>query len=388
MISYFQDSHTLHYKGHFYNAKSSSFFDRFTANLREGEKLNIFMRQKQISDPSIIPSLMEVSTEKITFHEMPSFWNVLNWLRIIRIIRQVISESEFSYLRAEGIYGSIAGYFCIKNHVKYMTVMPADPEVGLKEHGVIGHVVAFFHKRLVKYVVKNADYAYYVTQSYLQNKYPSDGKVLGCSDVQLEPIDDIILEKRLSKIEAHREKLILGTAGALLPMIKGQDIVLKAIADIRDKIEVEYHLVGMGDANEIREIAKNEGVDDLLFIEGTLPHDEVFKWMDSIDIYIQPSRTEGLPRAVVEAMSRALPCIGAEVGGIPELLEPEWLFKHGKNTIEVIKTRLLSINNDVMREVAIRNFQFSKSFERTIIENKNKEFFKAFDAFARETENQ
>lgn len=383
MISYFQDSHTLHYNGHFYNAKSSSFFDRFTANLRDGEKLNIYMRQKQITDPSVIPSLMEVSTDKITFHEMPSFWNILNWPKIVRIIKQVIDNSDFSYLRAEGIYGSLAGFFCIRKHVKYMTIMPADPEVGLKEHGIIGHIVSFFHVKLVKYVVKRADYAYYVTQSYLQKKYPSDGVVLGCSDVQLEPIDDEILDRRLKKIEAHKEKLVLGTAGALLPMIKGQDLVLKAIAQVRNAIDVEYHLVGMGNSEEIISIAKNEGVEDLLFIEGTLPHGEVFKWMDNIDIYIQPSRTEGLPRAVVEAMSRALPCIGSEVGGIPELLEDKWLFKHGIDAVERIKTLLFSINNDVLRDVAIRNFQFSKSFERNLIEKKNKDFFKEFDNFAR-----
>lgn len=383
MISYFQDSHTLHYNGHFYNAKSSSFFDRFTANLRDGEKLNIYMRQKQITDPSVIPSLMEVSTDKITFHEMPSFWNILNWPKIVRIIKQVIDNSDFSYLRAEGIYGSLAGFFCIRNNVKYMTIMPADPEVGLKEHGIIGHIVSFFHVKLVKFVVKRADYAYYVTQSYLQKKYPSDGVVLGCSDVQLEPIDDEILERRLKKIEAHDGKLVIGTAGALLPMIKGQDLVLKAIAQVRNVIDVEYHLVGMGNAEEIRDMAKNERVEDLLFIEGTLPHDEVFKWMDNIDIYIQPSRTEGLPRAVVEAMSRALPCIGSEVGGIPELLEEEWLFEQGKDSVKAIKDRLLSINTDIMKKVAERNFLFSKSFERNIVEEKNRKFFKAFDTFAR-----
>ena len=45
------------------------------------------------------------------------------------------------------------------------------------------------------------------------------------------------------------------------------------------------------------------------------------------DIYIQPSLQEGLPRAVVEAMSTALPCIGFNTGGIPELLEPEYIVK-------------------------------------------------------------
>lgn len=384
MITYFQDSHILHYQGRFYNAKSSSFFDRFTANLKKGEKLNIYMRRKEITDPSMIPSLMEVSTEKIEFHEMPSFWNITKWLRIYNMIKDIIGNTEFAYLRAEGIYGAIAGYFCIKRGVKYMVVMPADPEVGLKEHGVIGHIIAFFHTRLVKNVVKKADYAYYVTQSYLQNKYPSDGVVLGCSDVQLDPIEDEVLENRIKKINNKDKKLIIGTAGALLPMIKGQDLVLRAIKNLCATIDVEYHLIGIGDATEIETLAKEIGIEDKLFIEGTIPHEDVFKWLDNIDVYIQPSRTEGLPRAIIEAMSRALPCIGSNVGGIPELIEKEWLFKHDKNTIRAIEDLLIKINDkSTCIRLATRNFECSKVYDRRIVVQKNTEFFKSFDAYAR-----
>jgi glycosyltransferase involved in cell wall biosynthesis len=37
------------------------------------------------------------------------------------------------------------------------------------------------------------------------------------------------------------------------------------------------------------------------------------------------SRTEGLPRALLEAMARGLACVGTTVGGIPELLKPDAL---------------------------------------------------------------
>jgi glycosyltransferase involved in cell wall biosynthesis len=45
--------------------------------------------------------------------------------------------------------------------------------------------------------------------------------------------------------------------------------------------------------------------------------------LDQADIFVMPSRTEGLPRTMIEAMARGLPCIGSAVGGIPELLRPE-----------------------------------------------------------------
>jgi glycosyltransferase involved in cell wall biosynthesis len=57
---------------------------------------------------------------------------------------------------------------------------------------------------------------------------------------------------------------------------------------------------------------------------GALPVGEkVFAVLDASDLFVMPSRQEGLPRAMVEAMARALPCIGSAVGGIPELLDEE-----------------------------------------------------------------
>ena len=43
---------------------------------------------------------------------------------------------------------------------------------------------------------------------------------------------------------------------------------------------------------------------------GGVPHNKIFQLLDDIDLYIQPSLQEGLPRSVVEAMSRACPIIG------------------------------------------------------------------------------
>ena len=54
---------------------------------------------------------------------------------------------------------------------------------------------------------------------------------------------------------------------------------------------------------------------------GSLPRAEVFRRIDACDLFVMPSRTEGLPRALVEAMARAAPAIGSRVGGIADLLE-------------------------------------------------------------------
>jgi len=52
-------------------------------------------------------------------------------------------------------------------------------------------------------------------------------------------------------------------------------------------------------------------------------------WLDEIDIYLQPSLAEGLPRSLIEALSRGCPIIASRCGGIPELLDDECLIRPG-----------------------------------------------------------
>ena len=59
---------------------------------------------------------------------------------------------------------------------------------------------------------------------------------------------------------------------------------------------------------------------------GVLPSGQpVLNWLDDIDIYVQPSFQEGLPRALVEAMSGGRPAFASTTGGIPELLPADCL---------------------------------------------------------------
>ena len=47
--------------------------------------------------------------------------------------------------------------------------------------------------------------------------------------------------------------------------------------------------------------------------------------LDSAHLFVLPSLTEGLPRALLEAMARGLPAVATAVGGVPELLPPSCL---------------------------------------------------------------
>ena len=78
-----------------------------------------------------------------------------------------------------------------------------------------------------------------------------------------------------------------------------------------------------------------------------------------MDIYIQPSYTEGLPRALIEAMSVGLPCIGSSVGGIPELLKENFLVPP-KDEVELAK-KISFLLADINERFSQGKFNYERS---------------------------
>ena len=84
--------------------------------------------------------------------------------------------------------------------------------------------------------------------------------------------------------------------------------------------EVEVHLVGQGSlASDLIERAQRAGV--RLTLHGKIDNAELPHFFAQGDIFVLPSAWEGHPKALIEAMSCALPCVGTKVPGIQNLLE-------------------------------------------------------------------
>lgn len=125
--------------------------------------------------------------------------------------------------------------------------------------------------------------------------------------------------------------IVLGTAGFVNLKTKGQQDVIKALGILKKSgiTSFKYSLIGLGDDSYLRRIAKENGVEEQVAFLGGKTHEEVFNWLDSIDIYVQPSYQEGLCRAIVEAISRACPVICSDAGGNNEIIESNFIFKRG-----------------------------------------------------------
>jgi len=142
----------------------------------------------------------------------------------------------------------------------------------------------------------------------------------------------------------------------------------------RAGIRVRYTLVGGGSQDYLRQLAEKCGVADQVIFAGRKSLDEVFTLLEQADIYIQPSLQEGLPRSVIEAMSRACPVIGAKTAGIPELIAPECVVKR-KSVSGIAKTIRKIYNTEKMSELAEQNFAHSKEYLDEVLNTRREEYF-------------
>jgi glycosyltransferase involved in cell wall biosynthesis len=105
---------------------------------------------------------------------------------------------------------------------------------------------------------------------------------------------------------------------------KGVDVLLRAMAELmRFEPRVELTIVGDGaEANRVRMLAQELGVlDSVKFAGFIVSPDELVRVLSDIGIVVVPSRTEGVPLALLEAMALGRAVVATRVGGIPSVLE-------------------------------------------------------------------
>ena len=282
----------------------------------------------------------------------------------------------------------MAIHYARKYDVPYLVESVGCPwDAYWNSHHKAGKIVAPIMMMSTKRELKRAPYAVYVTKEFLERRYPCNGRWIDCSDVELKELDQSVLDWRLAKIERDEKPLVLGTLAQVDVLYKGQEYVIRSLAMLKQKgLIFRYKLAGSGSPEYLKRVAKEAGVEDLVEFCGVLPHDKVFSWLDDIDFYIQPSKQEGLPRAMVEALSRACPAAGSNVGGIGELIDMEFIFRKGN--VSEISRILEQLNKNKLRSMAIKNFDTAKNYQKEYLDKKRYSFYKEFADYCKEKKQQ
>lgn len=336
---------------------------------------------------SIIGRRVEISTEEskkvqpvdnsIYFFTLKNF-SQLKSRKIRDNIDKIIRKNDYLIVRLPSILGVYVIQRARALKKPYLVEVVGSAWDSLWYQNIYRKMFAPILSFLNKRAISKAPYVVYVTEKYLQKHYPTLGKSISCSNVTLPSVADLsTLNNRLEKLKKlDTKKIIIGTC-ATLNVYKGQQDIIKAISILKAQgYKVEYQLVGGGDAGHLKSLTTKLGLTGEVKFMGKLKHKDVFLWLDKIDLYVQPSLTEGLPRAVIEAMSRGCPIIGSSAGGIPELIDNKFVYKKGDiiTFCDIFK----KLTPEIMIEQAVSNHTNSKKYLKSVLYERRTKFFKQF----------
>jgi glycosyltransferase involved in cell wall biosynthesis len=349
-----------------------------------GNEVTFLMRNKVMEDKGA-SRFTQLTHPAFRFIEVPNFKSILTKFRQKKakeIIELAVQDHDIIIVRLPSANGVIAKKIAEKLGKPVLVEVVACVYDALWNYDWRGKLLAHYKMYQYKKHIQSATHIIYVTEKFLQERYPTHGKSIGCSDVVLKQLDDTILEKRLHKIASNPSKLVLGNLAAIDVPYKGQADVIKALKRLKEKgfSNFIYKIVGQGDPTRLTKLIETFDLKDQVEILGALPHGQVFGFIDSLDIYIQPSRVEGMPRAVIEAMSRACPVLASNLGGHPELLNQKALFEGG-NIVDLEKL-LKAFRKLPLKQWAKENFNRALDFQSDILNQRRIDFYREVKHYA------
>lgn len=168
------------------------------------------------------------------------------------------------------------------------------------------------------------------------------------------------------------EQVIVGSIGRLDAM-KGHDVLLQAIAQVES---TQVVILGEGEQRQaLEQLAINLGISDRVTLLGWVDNPRAY--LPAFDIVALPSRSEGFPLAIVEAMLAARPIVATQVGSVAEaIIDNETGLLVEKDDVKGLASAIRRLVNDPDlrerlgqrgREVAIAHFtveQMTKRYEQ------------------------
>jgi glycosyltransferase involved in cell wall biosynthesis len=187
-------------------------------------------------------------------------------------------------------------------------------------------------------------------------------------------------KEQLKKIlNLENDETILGFVGRLNNKEKGIDILIKALLEVIKKVK-NLHLLLIGNGPDREELIKLIKIENLpaTFVKA---QENIFDYLNLIDVFILPSRVEPFGIVLIEAGILNKPVVASNVDGIPEIIENEkngLLFK-SDNFEELTKCILRIINDSKLAQDLSENLhkKVSENFlSSTMVEKYETEYKK------------
>ena len=339
------------------------------------DKITVIARKSECKKSSIST---QADGPGIKFLMLPNFIGIKSIPSLVPKIIATYKKIDFddkSYviLRSPGIIADLTWMFLLANKNKFSVEVVSDPKdmysdrsLGIKQFGILQKLGVYNLRTQCKQAITSA----YVTQKILQKSYPpNNSSTFAYSSLDLPEIIYNYYPLVRKKIDDSQEILKtcnLVFVGTLNKPYKGADALFPILQELKNKKrKVHLKIVGSGHLeNKFKNEAKQKRLTSLITFTNQLPPGKpVYDEIKKADIMILPSRQEGLPRVLIEAMTIGVPCIANDIGGVSEILHHNDLIQ--LNNPNQFSNRIIQyMENKSLRKLnSKRNYSISHKFK-------------------------
>lgn len=255
-----------------------------------------------------------------------AFGAVIGQFRLRRALRRTGSDRDVFVVRLPELVSAAAFDRSRRVGARVVSFLAAEPRSTFEAvlPPVVGKVLGQYIGRATQRRVYESDAVVYVSERFLQELYPVAAGTPNLSRSNVILADsDFVAQFRMRR---QGTPLRLVSIGTLESSIKGFDTLIDAVATLRQAgVDVEATVLGAGrllDRYQAR--AKRQSL-PVTFVGQVERREHVSDYLDGADVYVSCSRSEGLPRATVEAMARGLPVVTTDAGASRELVNSRFV---------------------------------------------------------------
>lgn len=325
----------------------------------------------------------EVTDTRVEIFSVPFFQGPVQYLKCYANVHKAVKNSlegcDLAILRLPSTVGFSVHNVANKKGIPYALELVYDCKDSYQQNVGLAKLLWWrMHKKQLS-ACKGAIGIAPVTTNYLQRHYhPKNENVLTSHYSSVEMDGSFYYRPRsfpkkdvLTIVHVANQIQFNGRKGhedviSSIKMLKDNDLTINAVFVGEDYQE---------GISKLTQFADSLGVSDNITFTGFLSSEKMREVLLNSDIAVLPTKAEGLPRVIIEAMALGLPCITTNVSGNPELIDSEFLFDFGDVTAISRLIMQLATHSAIYEQTSRINYNRSLEYSKTVLDKRRTQFY-------------
>jgi len=376
------DDYIYRYNGQYYfrSLEWCDFYHRYLRTFEELRIANRIIDEKEFKKGRVL-----IDDPRIEIHPIPIFHGPIeyakNYFVIGRAIKHAVNGCNAAILRLPSTVAQRINRQVLKAGIPYATEVVFDACDGAETaNNLFEKVLWKIIDRQMRRTCAKADGVACVTEKYLQRRYFSKKPCHFVSNYSTLNLD----KSFFTAPRKYPEKEVLTIAHVDLQIglhsRKGTDIIIQALGKLKKEKGIIVNVKFAGDdwdnsKEKILNYAKEYGIDDQVACTGLLSRAELTRFLDESDLFVLPTKAEGLPRVIIEAIAKGLPTITTPASGNPELISSDYLVPYYDVDTLAKKIERFVTDKKEYERVSKENYEHSLQYEGSILQLRRDVFY-------------